>query len=347
MRLNALYVLIVGCLAISTAAHAQWQRLDVGGTAPSLSLQTVHGKTVSSIESGNVYVIGFWATWCVPCKRAIPLLSELQQRYESEGLIIIGVSDEEKATVERFVQRDRDRFAYTVAVDSNKSTWNSWMGAANRSTIPTAFIVDREQRIQYIGSPLSAEFDEVLVQVIHGRYDARLMRQAKPLIDAIDSARRMRNWRMCFKHIDDLLELNDRVFALHALKKFEIMIVDMSDKDAAYRYGREMLTQFAGDPALLVMLAEKIATDPKIADEDRDLSLALEATRVAERAAHPNQPRLYSVQAMVNFHMGNVDEAISLQRRAWRIAPTDRKPSYEIALRSYQEAQARMSRRSE
>ena len=77
MRLGNLLCVAL-CLALTSVAVAQRKQLSVGDPAPGLDIDMwVKGEEVS-IESGKVYVIDFWATWCVPCRRSIPHLSELQ-----------------------------------------------------------------------------------------------------------------------------------------------------------------------------------------------------------------------------------------------------------------------------
>lgn len=43
-------------------------------------------------HAGKVVVLDFWASWCGPCRRSFPWLNEMHARYESEGLLIIGVN---------------------------------------------------------------------------------------------------------------------------------------------------------------------------------------------------------------------------------------------------------------
>lgn len=345
--LNLRTILIVALvLAISGPAFGQRSKLSAGDAAPPLNVKTwVKGDAVT-IESGNVYVVEFWATWCVPCRKAMPHLTELQKRHEEDGLIIVGISNEEKGTVERFVENQGEVMGYRVAVDDHSNTRRAYMDAAGLNSIPAAFIVDQRGRVQYIGHPGDSEFDRILEFVMEGRYDAKLFKQVQPMLKQIDSTRQMRNWRLTFSHIDQLLELDSHVFAPYALMKFEIMLVDMEDPDAAYEYGREVIETYKDDPNLLMNFAQKIAADPKLDAEDRNFDVALEATKVALRSARPDNPRTLSTQALVYFNAGNVEEAIALQRRAWMIAEPKNKPTYERVLRSYQDSRDREVRGS-
>ena len=47
---------------------------------------------------GRVVVLNFWATWCVPCREEMPLLVNIQKRYESKGVVVIGASADDEGT---------------------------------------------------------------------------------------------------------------------------------------------------------------------------------------------------------------------------------------------------------
>jgi thiol-disulfide isomerase/thioredoxin len=330
------------CAAITGAAHGQ-RKLSVGAKAPALSVDVVHGESVQ-LELGKVYVIEFWATWCGPCRAAIPHLSELQDRFGEDGLVILGVSDEAKDTVTSFVQQNRDRISYAIGVDQRGATKKAWFEAAKLEGIPATFIVDRELRIQYIGNPHSEDFPLTLGLVLTGHYDARMLKEAEPALAAIRNARKLRDWRMTFRHIDQLLETDKRVFAPLTLQRFEIMIADMGDAEQAYEYARTVIRNHADDPMLMSLLAEKIATDPKIPAEKRDLAVAQEAVDAAAGKVGKDHTRMLALQALVCFHRGEVDQAVRLQRQAWMKVHPSSKARYQRVLRTYQEAQTRASR---
>lgn len=343
MNVRMLFIGVL-LLSLTTATFGQRSKLAPGDAAPAIDVaEWVKGDPVT-LESGNVYVVEFWATWCGPCRKAMPHLTELQERYEQDGLIIIGISYEEADVVKRFVSSQDEMMGYRVAVDKSSRTKRAYMDAAGIDGIPASFVIDRRGQVQFVGNPHDEEFEHVLEAVMEGRYDAKLFEQAKPVFNQIESTRKMRNWRLTFSHIDQLLELDSHVFAPLTLTKFEIMLVDMDDRQAAYEYARELLSTYADDPTLLMNLARKIAVDPKIDKEDRDFDVALAATEAAMRSARPNNPKTLSMQALVYFNAGKVDDAISTQRRAWMIADPKYKAGYERVLRSYQDARGGSAR---
>jgi peroxiredoxin len=67
-----------------------------GRPAPDFELKTLDGKTVKLSDlRGKAVLVNFWATWCGPCKIEMPWLADLQTKYASQGLVILGVSVDE------------------------------------------------------------------------------------------------------------------------------------------------------------------------------------------------------------------------------------------------------------
>jgi cytochrome c biogenesis protein CcmG/thiol:disulfide interchange protein DsbE len=62
------------------------------GSAPEFSMTTFDGQRVASSElKGQVLVVNFWASWCVPCRDEAPALQRAWEQYRDRGLVIVGV----------------------------------------------------------------------------------------------------------------------------------------------------------------------------------------------------------------------------------------------------------------
>src|SRR5918911_351150 len=60
--------------------------------APDFELQTADGKTFRLSDlRGQVVLLNFWATWCIPCRAEIPAFNAMQRQYEAQGLKVVGV----------------------------------------------------------------------------------------------------------------------------------------------------------------------------------------------------------------------------------------------------------------
>ncbi len=134
---------------------------------PLVGLAYVKGEPLT-IEPGTVYVVEFWATWCPPCRTSIPHLTELQKKYEDQGVVFVGISDENVPTVKPFVADLGDKMDYHVAVDTVGQVVNGYMGAFRQGSIPTAFVVDAKGKVVWYGHPL--DIDPILDRVVAGTY---------------------------------------------------------------------------------------------------------------------------------------------------------------------------------
>lgn len=142
----------------------------LGSPATPLQIaQWVKGTPVD-LQQGqgtNIYVIEFWATWCPPCLETIPHLTELQKKFASANVVVVGITDEDIETVKPFVARLGERMNYTVAIDDQEKTWRSYMNAFGQELIPHAFVVDRQGSIVWHGFPLDG-LEEALEKVAGG-----------------------------------------------------------------------------------------------------------------------------------------------------------------------------------
>lgn len=162
--------------------------LTIGSPAPSLDIEhwlsDGNGKfaEVTTFESGKVYVVEFWATWCGPCIASMPHLVQLQETYADQGVQIISVSAEDIDTVKNMLLKKYKSpeadgpstygeltTSYCLTTDPDRSVYNDYMRAAKRNGIPCAFIVGKSGLIEYIGHPMS--MDDALQQVVEDKWD--------------------------------------------------------------------------------------------------------------------------------------------------------------------------------
>src|ERR1700694_4314303 len=82
----------------------------LGQPAPDVTFKDLDDKDASLSQSkGKIVLVNLWATWCEPCYIEIPWLIEMQQKYETKGFTVLGVSmDEEgKSAVLPFLVKER------------------------------------------------------------------------------------------------------------------------------------------------------------------------------------------------------------------------------------------------
>jgi thiol-disulfide isomerase/thioredoxin len=157
-------------------------RLGIGDPAPALGYGAVlKGSPIRSFSQTQVTVVEFWATWCKPCIEFMPHLSELSKKYEDRAdFISVSVMENEPTQLGMFVAQMGDKMAYPVVADKVDAKGqgfmhSKWLKAAQQDAIPVAFIVDKQNRIAWIGHPTAME--EVLVRVIEGTWDTGAFRR--------------------------------------------------------------------------------------------------------------------------------------------------------------------------
>ena len=123
------------------AARAQTEAgLPVGSRPPSFPLKTLKGKTLNAARlPGKVVVVDFWATWCGPCRVSIPVLQAMHNRYGSRGLVVIGISDEDRQTVSQFAARNK--MTYRLAADP---AYRNAISQYQVVGLPTMVILDKK-----------------------------------------------------------------------------------------------------------------------------------------------------------------------------------------------------------
>lgn len=128
-----------------------------GQAAPDFELENVNGGKLSlSSLRGKAVVINFWATWCAPCKMEIPWLVELQTKYGSQGLQIVGIAEDDsgKEKIAAFAKEMGVNYPILQG-DENIATMYG-----NVEGLPTTFYIGRDGRIVDHAAGL-VDFDEM------------------------------------------------------------------------------------------------------------------------------------------------------------------------------------------
>jgi thiol-disulfide isomerase/thioredoxin len=142
--------LLIGLSAAST--HAQLVVARQGGKLPALGLNYL-GKQPDL--AGKPLLVEFWATWCPPCRKSIPHLNEIYSKYKGQGLQIVGITDEDEATVKKFLKQIP--MDYNVAINTPRSIYEQF----GIEAIPTAFLVDKSGKIVWTGHPMELSETEI------------------------------------------------------------------------------------------------------------------------------------------------------------------------------------------
>lgn len=115
---------------------------DAGKPAPAFKLKTFDGKAVSLADyRGQVVLLDFWATFCVPCVQALPELQALHAKHTGRGFAVVGVTVDERAPL---VKKATSRAKVTYPIlQATPEVWNAYKVNA----LPAMILVGRDGKI--------------------------------------------------------------------------------------------------------------------------------------------------------------------------------------------------------
>jgi thiol-disulfide isomerase/thioredoxin len=152
VMLVALFVL--GKMAPESAADAQDRKIRTA--LSEIKVRPIEGKTADgnqfrlSDHKGKVVLLNFWATWCGPCRMEIPDLIALQEKYGSQGFVVVGLADERDpdpesalALVQQFATEGKINYSVLLLPEGVRDAFG---GVA---ALPTTFLIDRNGKVVY------------------------------------------------------------------------------------------------------------------------------------------------------------------------------------------------------
>ncbi|MBX3357064.1 MAG: redoxin family protein [Phycisphaeraceae bacterium] len=307
------------------AAETERPRLSVGDKAPPLTVGAwAKGDPLKSLEPGRVYLVDFWATWCVPCVQQIPHLTEVQRRHADQGLTVVGVSSTDAKGIEDvapFVEMMGEKMGYTVAVDRDRATHDAWMTAAGQISIPMAFLVDREGLIAWMGNPgyPQKDFERTLESVLAGTFDTRGAAEKAKRVEAL-FRQASEAWRE--ERHDEALGLLDQIVGIDpprhsavAMLKFNSLLTQLGDSERAYAYAAVLVdTTYLNDPDTLATIARAILDRPDASP--RGCEIALRAASRSNELSGNMVSKTLDLLAAAQFQAGDVESAVATQTRA-------------------------------
>jgi thiol-disulfide isomerase/thioredoxin len=281
-RAPILLAIFLAASSVSAIAVAK-----LGDPAKPLAIKEwVKGKAVDVLDGKHIYVVEFWATWCGPCKRSIPHLSEVQQKLKDKGVVIVGISDEPATKVKPFVDQMGDKMDYVVACDDDRKSNVDYMQAYEQRGIPTAFVVGKDSKVIWVGHPL-AGLDKVLEDILAGKYD---LASAK----AADAMR---------------------------AEQADYQQLSAKGDEKAKELGRKLLAKAGDDIQALVDFAFGIVANMR--NQNRDFALAQEALTKAEKLAGGKDHRIVGTRAVLLFESGKEAEGLAAAKEALALSTSE------------------------
>jgi peroxiredoxin len=141
--LRAVPALALAAGAVLATPEARANDLRVGEPAPPATLVTLDGHKLSTTDlKGQVVILTFWATWCVPCRDELPLLSKYAMEHAARGLQVLGFSLDLPEDL-KAVRAVGQSLSFPVGLLSQSTA----PGYGRIWRIPVNFTIDRQGRL--------------------------------------------------------------------------------------------------------------------------------------------------------------------------------------------------------
>ena len=111
--------------------------------APAFELPDVDGNVIRLADSnGKIRLVDFWATWCVPCRKEVPMFNELQELYRDDGFEIVGIAEfnDSPEAVREFLTENKVAYRNVLGTEEVTKAYKVF-------ALPSAYLVDREGNI--------------------------------------------------------------------------------------------------------------------------------------------------------------------------------------------------------
>lgn len=337
--MRAVKVVLAGLVVVAAGSWAL--AVDSGEKAPDIDVTSwIAGEpvTLEQCAGKKVVVVEFFAAWCEPCKKAIPLLSKIAEKYKAD-VEVVGVSTEKPEELKELTKDGKVK--YHLACDGDNNTTGPYMQSIRsrqRTHVPYAFVVDKAGSIVWQGNATSG-LERALEKVLAGKLDGEKAKALDELQKTVADSLGSNDLDQAASDADKLLD-SDPGNEVGIDAKLRLYF---RDKDTAKckAFVDAILPKVDDDRMALNLLAWKLVTAENVAM--RQPVTALRAARRAVALSESKDAAILDTMARVFHEIGMLDEALDAQRAAVAIDAADEEMKKTLA---YYEACAEARKQS-
>ncbi len=139
-------LLVAGIVTMMMSVAPAWA-VKSGQPAPKTELESIKGDGVLKLSDlkGKIVLVDFWASWCPPCRKSLPLFNDLRSELSSYGFEVfaINVDEDKNDGIELYNSLN---VAYPSGLDPKGKSAESW----NVQGMPTSYLVDRNGVVRLV-----------------------------------------------------------------------------------------------------------------------------------------------------------------------------------------------------
>jgi len=136
---------------------------------PAFQMEDTTGRKISRASMlGKVYLVDFWATWCGPCKAAMPTMQKLNDKYKAQGFMVIGANILEQKDKLAAAAAFKKSAGYTYTFTKNTPGNEKLATSLKIQGIPTFLLIDRKGVIREVQVGFSSAHEAELAKKIEG-----------------------------------------------------------------------------------------------------------------------------------------------------------------------------------
>lgn len=215
----------------------------------------------------------------------------------------------------------------------------SWMDAAGQDGIPTAFIVNKEGRIAWIGSPFA--IDKPLARIVEGKWDLeatakkyaldlRLEGITARLAKDVTKAKKEKDFAGAVRLIDEAIAKEPSIEPNFCLDKY-FLLLEVQRSAEASTYGQRLVSQVIADNASALNQLAWSIVEPGGKVKQGDYALAVKAAERAVALLEEKDASTLDTLALALFKNGQVARAIEIQEKAVALATEDAKRDPQLS----------------
>ena len=148
-------LIIIGFTLIFSISTGYAASEKLSAKAPNFTLKSRSGKNIKLSElRGQVVMLNFWASWCGPCRKEMPLLEKIYKKYKRLGFTLLGVNVEENSAAAKKYLKEV-KVSFPILFDTTNKTSKLY----DVSAMPTTILIDRNGKQRFLHKGYKAGYE--------------------------------------------------------------------------------------------------------------------------------------------------------------------------------------------